>query len=260
MQLIHDVKGTSKIILIFLLIVAFAVGALLSYVWTMGFYAPNEFHLPSRTTTVIESVAFNRQDASFVNVTVLNPSYSPSNVTISRIQARTLDDNILSEITVTSPQIPYTLRIGEVQTFRCNWNWANYTGIKLPPSSGKNVKIDIITTDGFGEIAFAAKPLVVLSVTDASFNSNISLTSFNVTVQNIAASVTYVNVTSITVNVGENISTGAVTPSLPYGLAPGASAVTFTVQWDWATFRNQTVTITVHTRQGYIGQLTTTTP
>jgi len=101
---------------------------------------------------------------------------------------------------------------------------------------------------------------VVLSVTDASFNSNISLTSFNVTVQNIAASVTYVNVTSITVNVGENISTGAVTPSLPYGLAPGAPAVTFAVQWDWTTFRNQTVTITVHTRQGYIGQLTTTTP
>lgn len=260
MQLIHDVKGISKIILIFLLLVAFALGALLSYVWTMGFYAPSEFHNPSRATIVLQDVTFDAQDASFVDVTVLNPSYSPSNALISRIEARTKDDGLLHDISVTSPQIPYLLGRGESQTFRCYWDWANYPGIKLPPSTGKNIEIHILLVDDMGEIAVVAKPFMSLSVTDASFNSAVSATSFNVTVQNLGTSVTYVNVTSITLDVAEDISATAITPSLPYGLAPGAPAVTFTVPWDWTAYRNQTVTITVRTRQGYIGQLTTTLP
>ncbi len=258
MQLSRNVKGTSKIILIFLLLVSFALGALLSYVWTMAFYAPNEFNLPGKPTIVLQDVQFSQQDASYVDVTVLNPSYSPSAAVITKIEARTLDDNILQELTVASPQVPYSLPIGKVQTFKCSWNWANYTGIKLPPSSGKNVEIHVLLADDIGEIDVVAKPFVSLSVTDARFNANISLTNFTVTVQNLAASATYVNVTSISLNVA-NITTGGITPALPYGLAPGAPAVTFTVPWDWSAHRNQTVTITVHTRQGYIGELTTTT-
>lgn len=260
MQLIHDVKGISKIILIFLLLVAFALGALLSYVWTMGFYAPSEFNLPSRATIVIEDVRFDEQDASYVNVTVLNPSYSPSDAVISGIEARTRDDGLLHTFEITSPQTPYTLERGKSQTFICPWIWAQYTGIKLPPSTGKSVEIHVILVDDLGEFALVAKPFVSLSVTDASFNETISPNSFNVTVQNLETSITYVNVTSISVDIAEDINASAITPSLPYGLAPGAPAVTFTVPWDWTAYSNQTITITVHTGQGYIGQLTTTLP
>jgi len=260
MQLIRDIKGISKIILIFLLLVAFALGALLSYVWTMGFYAPSEYHNPSQPTIVIENVAFDPQDASFVNVTVLNPSYSPSNASIDRIEARTIDDGLLHEINVSSPPIPFILGRGKSQTFTCNWNWANYTDIKLPPSTGRNVEIHVILADNTGGFDLVAKPFVSLLVTDASFNETINPTVLNVTVQNLGTSATYVNVTSITLDIAQNISATAITPSLPYSLAPGSPAVTFTVPWDWTTSRNQTVTITVHTRQGYIGRLTTTTP
>jgi hypothetical protein len=252
MQLIHDVKGISKLILIFLLLVAFAFGALISYVWTMGFYAPFEFNLPSQPTIVIQNVAFNPQDASFVNVTLLNPSYSPSEAAILLIEARTLDDSLLHTFDTTSPATPYVLGTGKTQTFTCYWNWANYTGIELPPSAGKNVEIRVLLENDMGEYATVAKPFVSLSITNASFNSTISSNSFNVTVQNLETSETYVNITSITVDVAENITADTITPSLPYGLAPGAPAVTFTVPWNWTAYRNQTVTINVHTRQGYL--------
>jgi hypothetical protein len=258
MQFIHDVKGISRLLLIFLLLVAFALGALISYVWTMGFYAPFEFSLPSQPTIVIQNAAFNPQDASFVNVTVLNPSYSPSEATILLIEARTLDDSLLHTFDVTSPATPYVLGMGKTQTFTCYWNWANYTGIGLPPTAGKNVEIRVLSENDIGEYATVAKPFVSLSITNASFNSTISTSSFDVTVQNLETSETYVNITSITVDVAENITADTIAPSLPYGLAPGAPAVTFTVPWDWTDYSNQTVTITVHTRQGYIGQLTTT--
>jgi hypothetical protein len=224
----------------------------------MGFYAPSEFHLPQRPTIVLEDVAFDEQDASFINVTVLNPSYSPSDAVISRIEARTRDDGLLHTMDVTSPQTPYPLGRGKSQTFTCLWNWANYTGIRLPPSAGKNVEIHVILVDDMGEFAFAAKPFVSLSITGISFNSTINPDSFNVTVQNLETSVTYVNVTSISVNVAANITADMITPSLPFGLAPGDPAVTFTVAWNWTAYTNQTITISVHTRQGYIGQLTAT--
>jgi hypothetical protein len=260
MQLIHDVKGISKLILIFLLLGAFAFGALISYVWTMGFYAPAEFHLPGRPTIVIENVAFDEQDASFVNVTLLNPSYSPSEAAVLLIEARTTDDGLRHAFDVTSPATPYVLGRGKTQTFTCFWNWANYTGIVLPPSAGKNVEIRVLSENDMGEYATVAKPFVSLSITDPLFNSTISPNSFNVTVQNLETSVTYVNITSITVDLAQNITADTITPSLPYGLAPGAPAVTFTVPWNWTAYRNQTVTINVHTRQGYLAYHTVTIP
>jgi len=40
--------------LIILLLLAFVVGATLSYVWTMGYYASSEFQLPEKTNITIE--------------------------------------------------------------------------------------------------------------------------------------------------------------------------------------------------------------
>ncbi len=256
MRLVHDVKGVSKLILIILLLISFVFGALLSYVWTMGFYAPSEFHLPKQPTIVIENVAFNEQDASFFNVTVLNPSYSPSDALISRIEARTTDDNRIHTMNVSAPPTPYTLKRGESQEFKCFWNWANYTGIKLP-FTDRPVEIRVFMEGNIGEIVVTKKPYVLLLISDVSFNSTISSNHFNITVRNMESSVTYVNVTSISVDVA-NITADMVTPhTLPYGLAPGDPAVTFTVAWNWTAYQNQSITIGVHTRQGYVHYLTT---
>ena len=80
MRLLRDATGISKIILILLLVIAFIAGALFSYIYTMGYYAPFEFLLPDKPVFTIQSAEFSKQDTSFFDVTVVNPSYSQADV------------------------------------------------------------------------------------------------------------------------------------------------------------------------------------
>ena len=258
MRLLHDVKGVSKLILIILLLLSFVVGALLSYVWTMGFYAPQEFNLPKGSSVSIEGVSFSPQDASYFNVTVLNPSYSKSTVKLTKITALTPDNNKLHDVTISDPPLPYTLERGQSVTLKCNWNWASYTGITLPyASTSVHVLVDI--EDGSGATFTVKEPLVSFSISEVTFNSTIAYTHFNITVVNQQASETYVNITSISVNV-TGITADMINRTLPYGLAPGDEPATFKVAWNWFDYRNQTVTIGVRTLQGYVDYRTVTLP
>jgi len=250
MQLVHDVRGVSKLVLILLLLIDFVLGAILSYIWTMGFYAPQEFHLPKQANITIENVEFFAQNASFFDLTVLNPSYSNSSIKITKIAARTTDDNRVHVINVSSPPLPHTLERSASQTFRCNWNWANYTGIKLPYTTAP-VEILVFIEDGSGATFQDLRPVVNLLISEVNFNSSLSLTYFNVTVQNLESSATYVNITSISLDVA-NITRDMVTPSLPFGLAPGDPPATFRVSWNWTDFQGKEVTIGLRTLQGYL--------
>jgi len=127
MWLIHDVKGVSKLIFILLLLVSFIVGALLSYIWTMAYYAPLEFHLPTQSSITIEDVGFPTENTAFFDVALLNPSYSPSNVTVEQIKVST-NDGLLHNVTSTLPSLPSVLAPGISQTFRAYWDWGNYKG------------------------------------------------------------------------------------------------------------------------------------
>jgi len=254
MGLIRDACGMSKIILVLLLLISFIIGALLSYVYTMGYYAPSEFRLPKEPLITIQSVEFSKQDTLFFNVTVLNPSYSPSDVNITRIEARTTDDNKIHAINDIIPTLPFMLGKGHSQTFRATWNWANYTGIKLPYTDTP-VEIRVFVQDGRGEILELKRPLTRLIITSIEFNPSISVNHFNLTVQNLQLSETYVNVTAFSID-GQVVPRDRVTPSLPYTLNPGDSPVQFQCFSDWIGFMNQSVTVRVDTLQGYITQQT----
>lgn len=254
MGLIRDACGMSKIILVLLLLISFIIGALLSYVYTMGYYAPSEFRLPKEPLITIQSVEFSKQDTLFFNVTVLNPSYSPSDVNITRIEARTTDDNKIHAINDIIPTLPFMLGKGHSQTFRATWNWANYTGIKLPYTDTP-VEIRVFVQDGRGEILELKRPLTRLIITSIEFNPSISVNHFNLTVQNLQLSETYVNVTAFSID-GQVVPRDRVTPSLPYTLNPGDSPVQFQCFSDWIGFMNQSVTVRVDTLQGYIAQQT----
>jgi len=256
MRLLHDVKGVSKLILIILLLLSFVIGALVSYVWTMGYYAPQEFNLPKGGSVSIEGVSFSAQDTSYFNVTVLNPSYSKSAVKLAKITALTLDNNKLHEIIISDPSLPYTLERGQSVTLKCDWIWASYTGITLPyASTWVHVAVDI--EDGSGATFTVQEPVVSFSISEVTFNST-AYDHFNITVTNQQASETYVNITSISVNV-TSITAGMITPSL-HGLAPGDTPASFKVAWNWLDYQNKTVTIGVHTLQGYVDYRTVTLP
>jgi len=252
MRLTCDTRGISRLVLILLMLFFFAVGALFSYVYTMGFYAPSEFKLPNESIITIESVEFSDQNTSFFNVTLLNPSYSQSSVEVTRIEARTPDDNEIHMITNTQPILPYQLERGEIRKFQAMWNWANYTGIKLPYTD-QPIEIRVFIADGRGEILEVKRPLTTLVITDLVFNSSISVNHFSVTVQNVGSSKTYVNITEI--RVGANlVSQDMVTPYLPHALNPGDNPVQFQCSYNWTDIQGQEVTVRISTLQGYIAE------
>jgi hypothetical protein len=258
MQLTRNIAGISKIILIVLLLVSFIAGALFSYVYTMGYYAPSEFKIPEQPVMIIQDVEFSKQDAHYFDVTVLNPSYSPSEVNITRVEARTTEDNTVHAITNTVPPLPLALQKGTSQTIRATWNWASYEGIRLPYVDSI-VEIRVFLQDGRGEIFETRRPLTRLLITEHRFDPSISVNHFNLTVENLESSATYVNITAFTID-GTPLPTGNITPSLPYTLNPGDEPVQFQCSYNWTSLMGQSITVGLETTQGYIAHRTLTLP
>ena len=245
--LIRSVRALSRFSLTLLLLVAMIIGALLSYLWVAGYYVSLGIRVPETVTITITNATFPTQDTTFFNVTLLTPSFSPSETKVTQIAALT-EDGVLHNVAKVDPPLPHQLPKSVSQTFKCLWNWANYTG--------ENIKIIAFIAEGSGATFQAKTPLVKLTITDVRFNSTISLTQFNMTVRSSKLSETYINITKITVNM-ETLKN--VTPSLPYALRPNAS-VAFMCMWNWTNYRGKNATIAVHTRQGYAAYHTQAIP
>jgi hypothetical protein len=240
---LQSTHGISKLMFIILLLAALIVGATLSYVWTMGYYASKEYQLPEKTSISIEAVEFSAQNTTFFDVVILNPSYSPSSVNITQIAIST--GGVLQNVEVL-PSLPYSLSIGSSLTFKGLWNWANYTG--------QTIKVIVFVAEGSGATVQAEIPSYVELTVEAYFDSSISLQHFNVTVRNAETSVTYVNITKLTID-GEtilfkNITVNSVPVSFPYSLNSNQS-VTFKCEWNWMNYQGKSVKVTVWTLQGY---------
>jgi len=246
MKLIRNAVGISKLILILLLLVAAIVGAVLSYMWTVGYYVSLGVQLPEAPTVTITDVDFDPQDAKSFNLTLLNPSLSPFSASITQVMASTEDGDLHDDIG-TDPTLG-ELSIGESKTFRCYWNWANYTD--------ENVNVHVFVEDGSGATFQKKTPLVKLAIIEAVFNSTISVTHFNMTIRNSVSSVTPVNITAVTVD-SETVQN--VTPSVPYTLTPNAS-VALTCPLNWTEYQGKKVSVKVETSQGYAAYRTQSTP
>ena len=247
MRLIHNVKGISKLIFILLLLISFIVGALFSYVWTLGYYGPWETHLPGNSNLTIENVEFDVGDATSFNVTVLNPSYSPSNVRIEQFLISTVS-GILIGADDTVPSLPYELSPGNSRTFNVYLNWGSY--------AGQTINLIVLISDGSGAtFQLKAPSFGNLAIVSVDFYPELTISSFNVTVAS-AQSTTPVDIASIKVN-GTAVTT--VTPTLPYKLEPNKS-ITFKLEYNWGVSYGKTVNIELDTVQGYTVSTAATVP
>ena len=248
MKFTRDLKAISRLLLILLLLLATIVGAILSYIWVMGYFITLESVIPEKTTVSIANVTFFPQNTSYFFVTLLNPSYSPKEAHVTEIVASTGKD--IHNITEVDPLLPYRLKKGEEETFECAWNWANYTG--------ETVRIIAFVADGSGPTFETETPLVELMVTDIRFNSTLGVTHFNMTVHNSASSVTHVNITEIEV-AEETLRSTDIVPSLPIRLDPDSS-VALKCNWNWSNYQNTSVSVAVRTLQGYVNYTAKVTP
>lgn len=248
MRLIRNARALSRFSIALLLLVAVIIGALLSYLWVMGYYESLHIQVPEVTTITITNATFVPQDATFFNVTLLNPSFSPSDAKITKIAVST-EDGVLHRVKEAYPSLPYQLERSASETFRCSWNWGNYTG--------ETVEVIVFVDDGSGATFPAATPLVDLWIT-VDLDPAISVKHFNVTLQNSVSSAMHVNVTDIAMD-GKTVPPENMTLSLPYTLHPDES-ISLTCTWDWTDYQGKEVTIAAHTLQGYVAYHTQAAP
>ena len=245
MTLAWNLKGISKLAFLLLMVIFFLLGGIFSYIYTMGFYAPGEFNVPSHSLA-IEDVHFSPENAFVFNVTVLNPSYSASDAIIDRIKVST-NDGILHSVDFTLPELPLPLASGESRTIRGNWDWGNYTG--------QTVDVYVLVVDGSGSAVKVKTASMNLTITSVIFQPSVTSNSFDVAVKS-AGSPASVDINKIIVNGAE---VGNVNPALPYQLNPN-STVTFTLDRNWVDLQNKTVSVAVQTKQGFAAYKDRTAP
>ena len=214
----------------------------------MGYYLTLEIKIPRNPTLTISNVTFTNQNTRYFNVTFLTPSYSRA-TTITGINVKTAD-NELHSVTIAYPTtMPYTIPRAQNMTFKCTWDWANYTG--------QDINVIAFIEDGSGPSYETETPFVGLTITEAQFNSSISINHFNITVQNAQNSATDVNITKITVPTGD-LPSNNISPDLPHKLYTNKTQI-FICAWDWTEHQNKSIQIIVHTLQGYTAYYTKTT-
>jgi len=250
MRLTRNSKAISKLTLILILLIFFLLGGLLSYVWTMGFYAPNEYNLPAEANLTVEKLVFYPSNATFFNITVLNPSYSPTRASILRLRAATGDGKVHS-ISTTAPNLPVTLEPGTSNTIKSFWDWRNYTG--------QPVDFYVLIGEGSGAAVQARTPFMNFTIMSVALNSSISVNHLNVTASNVGSS-TSVNITKILVN-------GVSVPTIPdltstYELtnASGTEPTTFMLMRNWTDLQGKNIGIEIQTAQGHSAYKTVFAP
>lgn len=238
MRIISNIRAVSTFILIILILCSAVLGALISYMLVMSSY----YNMPENTTLlIVENVVFPTFpvfDFTHFNVTILNPSNSASDVNIMAIRLSVEGKNEIHDITATEPEpLPFLIRRGTKQTFKCKENWSNF--------AGETVKIEPVTENASTKSYSYATPKVKLILTP-NFNVSESVEYFDLTVQNSAESVINLTISEIEVP-GPSIN---VTPSLPYILSPNQTEI-FWCDWNWKNYWGETVTINVTTAEGY---------
>jgi len=246
-----NLKAISKLLFILLILLALIIGSIFSYLILAGYYLNLGIEVPEKNTISIIDANLDTQNTEAFNISILNPTYSPSEATIKEIWVATAD-NQTHQVTATDPQLPYKLDKGQQIIFNCDWSWADYTNQAL--------KIIVLIEDGSGAVYEVETAEVGLSVTSAIFDPTDS-EHFNVTIRNAAGSTSDIKVTKITVTMenGTEFQVRDITPSIPM-LLQVDTTTTFTCAWDWTNYRGLNATVNVFTSEGYAFHRTTTTP
>ena len=120
MKLTRNMKAISKLLLILLLLTALTIGAILSYLWVIGYYVSFDRVSPEGITVNITGYAFDYQNTSYFNVTIQCPTSYKSKETanITRIMVSPREGDLYDEIN-TDPPLSYKFQHkGESQIFR----------------------------------------------------------------------------------------------------------------------------------------------
>ncbi len=176
---LKSTRGISTLSLIILVLISGTIGAILSYLWTVGYFVELGLTVPEGVTTItITNVTFSRENSNYFTVTVMNPSYSESDARISNIAIIVTINNTktVSYVDSVEPLTPYPLKKGENKTFKCNKNWGEY--------AGQSIIVTVLVERGSGATTSYETELVKLEIITFVFNTTITISQFNITIRN----------------------------------------------------------------------------
>jgi hypothetical protein len=234
-------KAVSVIILTIMLLCAFVIGALLSYMWVLSsFYLEPE----NLTSLVITNADFSADHADYFYITVMNPSNSPSEANITEIYFTVEGNNSVFQVTDTNPALPIILETGTLKTIKCSRAWGDF--------AGSTITVHVSAVDASGAAISVGTSLVGLGL-QVDFNATVSCKRFNVTIINDPLSAInltlknlYVNLEPITTDI-RNVTISGI--NLPIG-----QSVLLQCAYDWEGLNNPTVQ--VNTLEGYSAKTT----
>lgn len=258
-------RGISRIILLILLVVSGIVGAVLSYMWTVGYYVDKEFRVPQDVTTItITNVTFPLRNSTYFDVTILNPSFSKTGANITGIAMIVTEDNLATIIDIPAasiePSIPYNLGKSKVVTFRCSKNWGEF--------AGQTIRVAVFIQEESGATSPYKTTRVKLEIIKTEFDTTVTIEGFNLTIRNSAESSIALNITEILFDSDsipfQNITVQNENATLPQHLQPGQNR-TFICAWNlWRKgalgIVESSHTITSKTSQGYSATKTISLP
>lgn len=245
MGILISKKAVSSFIMIILILCSVVFGALISYLWVMA----NYYNMPDNTAfLVVKDVAFLPNNVTYFNVTILNPSNSVSDSNITAIYLHVNGTTEVYNITKTEPSLPFFIKRGTEQLFKCEQNWSNFTGqtVTIEP-----VPVDASTKNYSYTTPEVTTPKLKLTLTP-NFDISQTVEYFNLTIENSAESAT--NLTISEVSIFDNIIN--TTPTLPYVLSPNESQK-FRCERNWQSIMGINITINVKTEEGYQTDYTT---
>lgn len=232
-------RAVSTLLVVLLILAAAILGGLISYMWAIApFYATP----PSNNVSlVITSANFLLYHADYFDVTVLNPSYSPSPTNVTNIYLTIDGETSLFNVTNTNPVLPIFLDIGASATVRCNFNWGSY--------AGRNITVSVSPQNGNGAL-YTVQPAFVELGASAYFNATETVENFAMTVQNSANSAINLTLTSVSI---DSSPVSDVSIPLPSVLGIGES-VNFICNYDWQG--HAAPDVKVETQEGYTAEVT----
>ena len=198
--------------------------------------------IPENTTISVTDVNIDVENAESFSLTVLNPTYSPTQATIKQIMVITQDEKVHNILSV-NPQLPQEINKGKDQTFVCNWNWGDYIG--------ETANIVVVVEDGSGAVYELEAVVLGLEIKQTSFSGS-DTEHFKLYIENPEESEVDFQITKILVTLenGTELDMRDTSPALPTTVSKNTTS-TITCAWNWGDYRDKDITITAYTSQGF---------
>jgi hypothetical protein len=240
-------KAVSTFILIILILCAAVLGAFVSYMWVLA----NFYLEPENTGLAITDVNFPVNHGDYFNVTVMNPSHSPSGTNITEIYFTVEGNDTLYQVNNTYPEeLPIHIERGTSKTIECEKSWGEF--------AGKTITVYVSASSASGAVASFNTTFVKLEL-EVKFDAGVSCKRFNVTITNnpqsaINLTLTKLYVSEIPIETAKQLPDGQNVTISGLSLPKPGQSISLQCLYDWESFSNPKVR--VETLEGYYVEAT----